>query len=56
MKVTVMLKANRKTECVRIRKRVDLFGRDVQILYSSDVTSDQHFKSVVRKNRFRLSR
>jgi hypothetical protein len=40
-----MLKVDRKTEYVRVRRRIDLFGKDVQILYLPDLTMDWHLKS-----------
>jgi hypothetical protein len=39
-KVKVMLKVDRKTELSEIRKRIDVFRRDVQIFYLLDLTSD----------------
>jgi hypothetical protein len=35
-----MLKVDRKTELSEIRKRIDVFRRDVQIFYLLDLTSD----------------
>jgi hypothetical protein len=38
--VRVMLKVDRKTNCLGIDWRIDLFWRDVQSLYLPDMMSD----------------